>query len=95
MSNWLQVNDHQLPLRFQNSKKSVIGGVMGVYMKNLGCSPTSVVMSLEYIMAQMYLNACDYSLKFYLSELPKLPHTVAGSFQGFLAKSNCRISKLT
>ena len=40
-------------LRFQNSKKSVIGGVMGVYTKNLGCSPTSALVSLEFIMVQM------------------------------------------
>ena len=40
-------------LRFQNSKKLVIGGVMGAYTKNLGCSPTSVVVSLELIMVQM------------------------------------------
>ena len=55
---------------------------MIVYMKNLGCSPTSAMVGLEYIMVQMQLNACDYSnsLKFYLSELPKLPYTIAGSF---------------
>ena len=51
---------------------------MGVYMKSLGCSPTSAVVSLEYIMVQMHLNAFDYSLKFYLSELPKLPNTTVG-----------------
>ena len=41
-------------MRFQNSKKSVIGGVMSVYTKNLGCSTTSAMMSLELIMVQMH-----------------------------------------
>ena len=38
-----------------------------VYMKNLECSPTSVVVSLKFIMVQMHLNASDYSLKFHVS----------------------------
>ena len=80
MNNWLQANDHQLPLQIPKFKKSVIGGMMGVYMKNLGCSPISAVMSLEYIMVQMHLNTCDYSLKFHLSKLPKLSYTAANSF---------------
>ena len=42
-------------LRLQNSKKLAIGGVMGVYMKNLGCTSTSDVMNLEFIMVQIYL----------------------------------------
>ena len=45
---------------------------MSVYMKNLGCSPTSAMVSLEYIMVEMHLNASDSSLKFYLLELPRL-----------------------
>ena len=49
-------------LRFQISIKSVIGGVKGVYKKNLGCSPTCAVVTLEFMMVQMYLNSSDYSL---------------------------------
>ena len=41
--------------RFQISKKSDIEGVMGVYMKNLGCSPTSAEVSLEVMMVQMHI----------------------------------------
>ena len=36
---------------------------MGVYMKNLGCFLSNVVMSLEFMMVQMYLNVYDYFLK--------------------------------
>ena len=50
---------------------------MDVYMKNLECFPTSALVNLEFIMLQIHLNANDYSLKFYVSELPKLPYTVA------------------
>ena len=64
-------------LRFQNSKKLVIGGVKDVYMKNLGCSPTCAIWNLEFIMVQMHLNVSDYSLKFHVSELPKLLYTAA------------------
>ena len=39
---------------------------MGVYMKNLGCSPTSDVMDLEFILVQIYFNVSDLSLKFHL-----------------------------
>ena len=39
---------------------------MGVYMKNLGCSPTSVVLNLEFIMVKMHLNASDHFLKLHL-----------------------------
>ena len=35
-------------LRLQNSKTLVIGGVMGVYMKNLACSPISVMVNFEF-----------------------------------------------
>ena len=51
---------------------------MGVYMKNLGCSPISIVVSSEFIIVQMHLNASDYSLKFCVSRLLKLPFTAAG-----------------
>ena len=43
-------------------------------MKNLGCTATIVVVNLEFIMVQMYLNASDYSLKFDMLEVPKLPY---------------------
>ena len=56
---------------------------MDVYMKNLRYSSTSFLVSLEYIMVQIHLIACDYSLKFHLSELPKLPYSIAGSSKGF------------
>ena len=45
---------------------------MGVYMKNFGCSSTSAVVSLKFIMVQMHLNASDYSLKFHVSQLPQI-----------------------
>ena len=32
---------------------------MGVYMKNLGCSPTINVVNFEFIMVQIYLDASD------------------------------------
>ena len=38
---------------------------MDVYMKNLECFSTSVVVNLEFIMVQIYLNANDYFLKFH------------------------------
>ena len=51
---------------------------MDVYMENLGCFPTSVVMNLKFIMVQIHLNANDYFPKFHVLELPKLPYTIAG-----------------
>ena len=48
---------------------------MGVYMKDLECSSISVVVNLEFIMVQIHLNANDYSLKFHVSKLLKLPYT--------------------
>ena len=53
-------------------------GVTGVYMKNLGYLPINFVVNLEFIMVQIYLNANDYSLKFHVLELPKLPYTAVG-----------------
>ena len=47
---------------------------MGVYMKNLGCSSTSAMVNLEFIMVPIHLNASDYSLKFNVLELKKLPY---------------------
>ena len=38
-----------------------------MYMKNLECSSTSVVLSLKFIVVQMHLNASDYFLKFHIS----------------------------
>ena len=46
-------------LKLQTSKTLVIEDVMSVYIKNLGCSPTSDVINLEFIMMQVYLNASD------------------------------------
>ena len=46
-------------LRLQNSKKLVVEGVMGVYMKSLECSPTIDVVNLGFIMLQIYLNIND------------------------------------
>ena len=50
----------------------VIKGVMNVYMKNLGCSPTSDVVDLEFILVHIHLNASDSSLKFHVLKMPKL-----------------------
>ena len=51
---------------------------MDVYMKNLGCSFTSTVMSLEFTYLQIHFNASGYSLKFHVLELPKLPYIAVG-----------------
>ena len=51
---------------------------MGVYMKNLGCFLTTVVVSLELTQLQIHLNAGDYSLKFHVSKVPKVPYIAAG-----------------
>ena len=51
---------------------------MGVYMKNLGCSPTSDVVNFEFIMVQIYLNVSNKSLKFHVSKLLKLSYTIVG-----------------
>ena len=48
---------------------------MGVCMNNLGCFSTNIVMNLEFIMVQIYVNASDYYLKLHVSKLPKLLYT--------------------
>ena len=62
----------------QNSKKLVIGGVMGVHMKNLQCSSIGNVVNLEFIMVKIHLNANDYFIKFHVSKLPKLSYIDVG-----------------
>ena len=42
-------------------------------MNNLGKLLGRDVVDLEFIMVQIHLNANDYSLKFHVYELPKLP----------------------
>ena len=59
---------------------------MDVCVLNLGCS--RAVENLEFIMVQIHLNANDYSLKFHVLELPKLPYIVVG-----LITLNLRIFK--
>ena len=51
---------------------------MGVYMKNLRCFSTSIVVNIEFIIVQIYSNVSNYFLKFHMSKLPKLPYIVVG-----------------
>ena len=56
------------------------------------------VVNLELVMMQIYLNANDYSLKFHMSKLPKLPYIAAGFLTlnlTIFGESNHRTSKLT
>ena len=64
---------------------------MDVNMKNLGCSFTSAMVNLEFIMVQIHLNASDYSLKLHVSKLPKLSYIAASLLNlnlRIFAKSN-------
>ena len=73
MDNWFQANDHQLSLRIPKFKKVGYRRCDGCLQENLGCSLTSVVVSLEFIMVQMHINVSDYSLKFHVSNCQNCP----------------------
>ena len=52
---------------------------MGLY-EQFGILSQKCCGEFRIIMMQIHLNASDYSLTLHLSELPKLPYTVAVSF---------------
>ena len=84
-------------LKLQNSKKLVIGGVIDIYMKNLGCSSTSDVVGLEFIFVQMHFDVVIFL------EVPciKIAKTILHCYKPNNSQSKdfckfkCRISKLT
>ena len=47
-------------------------------MNKLGAVIRRDVVNLEFVMLYIHLNANDYSLKFHVSELPKLPCITIG-----------------